>query len=274
MKARTHAACMHRHVRGAPARWLLSGRSCPRPAARQAVDLARKQKTHDQGKSRGSRHAAEEILQGRKGSHGAGGDGAARPRPAPPKMLCAVGQKARWFYVGGVNAVLAAVSDGRLRGCGAAGDRGGTLRRRWDSLCAATLSQAGDPAGSAPPRPFSFKQYQVELQDGGKMLSIVPRAGSISQDSTAGQAQTKGPGWHSQPRGAGSRRVIYLISQWHPGNEWCLQEMNTAQPTATGKTASRDLADAELGSHGCPDPLPASGWHEVGWVPAAFEAPQ
>lgn len=32
-----------------------------------------------------------------------------------------------------------------------------------------------------------------------------------------------------------SHRVIYLISQWHPGNEWCLQEMNTAQPIATGK---------------------------------------
>lgn len=106
------------------------------------------------------------------------------------------------------------------------------------------------------------------------MFSIVPRAGSISQDSTAGQAQTKGPGWHSQPRGAGSRRVIYLISQWHPRNEWCLREMNTAQPTATGKTASRDLADAELGSHGCPESLPARGQHKVGWVLAAFEAPQ
>lgn len=190
---------------------------------------------------------------------------------SPQNAVC---QKARWFYVGGVNAVLAAVPDGRLGGWGAAGDRGGTLRQRWDSLCAATLSQAGDPAGSAPPRPCSFKQYQVELQDGGKMFSIVPRAGSISQDSTAGQAQTKGPGWHSQPRGAGSRRVIYLISQWNPGNEWCLREMNTAQPTATGKTASRDLADAELGSHGCPDPLLARGRHEVGWMPAAFEAPQ
>lgn len=38
-----------------------------------------------------------------------------------------------------------------------------------------------------------------------------------------------------------SHRVIYLISQWHPGNEWCLQEMNTAQPIATGKPQEKIL---------------------------------
>lgn len=94
------------------------------------------------------------------------------------------------------------------------------------------------------------------------MLSIVPRAGSISQDSTAGQAQTKGPGWHSQPRGAGSRRVIYLISQWHPGNEWCLQEMNTAQPTATGKPQAETWPMPSLGPVGALNP----SWLGARWA--------
>lgn len=38
-----------------------------------------------------------------------------------------------------------------------------------------------------------------------------------------------------------SHQVIYLISQWHPGNEWCLQEMNTAQPMAMGKPQEKIL---------------------------------
>lgn len=53
---------------------------------------------------------------------------------------------------------------------------------------------------------------------------IVPGAGCLSRDSTAGRAQTKDPRWHSRPGG------LCLTSQWHPGNEWWLQQRKTAWP--------------------------------------------
>lgn len=109
----------------------------------------------------------------------------------------------------------------------------------------AALSPPGHLAGSTPARPFAPKQCQVDLQDRSPRFSIVPGF-PLSRELAVSPRTARQGGLKQRIHGGiPGPRGLYLISQWHPGNEWWLQERRTPGPWQQ-ETTRKELPDHGL----------------------------